>query len=788
MLAAGLAYLRPLLLDETFAARDHLLQTLPSREYLAGRLRGGQLPEWWDAIRLGERYAGEPNNGVTYPPAWLVALGDPLWCADLVFVLHVLLAGLGGLLLARRLGVSRLGAFFSGAALMLSGYVTSMVVNGEIILSVGWLPMVAWAALGVARAEDRRSLASSSLVFAAILSASLTTGNPASFNGAVLAATVVAVAARRPLCRLGALAGAGLLAALMGAVTLLPTLMTLRDSVRGGGFRFAESAAWSMHPLRMLEWVWPEALGQGLRPERNLGEVLARGGGAGLEAFWSGSLYVGLPVLLCVVLAAVRGGSLARRLALLSLGFVVIALGSFTPGYAVYRFLVWPERLLRYPEKHFASALVLWTALAGLGLDLLFRREASRRTILLSALPAGVLALATAVVWSLRAPLANHVLALSRQTGHGLLADAALSSVTSGGKSAAMLSGLLPLALLLTRRPRLAGWAAPLLVLATVCDLIGHDWSVHIMVARDSLRARPALLASLPRPEPGQWPRVLWRAKKGTPVTMPGEARALMLHHTAVQNDAGRFGFGQLPGFEVVDTVRFDQLVQASGTAPLERVMDLLDVRYLILPAAETGHMGMPVVSPEPIAGEVVLENLDRRPRTFVAYRWHTGLGDQQALAELFQPRRADVDLGAIRISSRLDGSAPKIGNSALEPTPCTLERPRPEHVILHCQAEANGWAVLTDEWTAGWTATVDGTAAPVERADLLLRAVPVGAGQHTIELRYRTPGLRLGCLISLLGWLAFALLGYRMGPGRAAGSRDASSEPAARPGPIPTT
>ena len=69
----ALAYLRVLFGGETFAVRDHLTWTLPSRAFLAESLRQGHLPEWWDHLRLGDRFAADPNNGVTYPPAWAVA-------------------------------------------------------------------------------------------------------------------------------------------------------------------------------------------------------------------------------------------------------------------------------------------------------------------------------------------------------------------------------------------------------------------------------------------------------------------------------------------------------------------------------------------------------------------------------------------------------------------------------------------------------------------------------------------------------------------------------------------
>jgi uncharacterized membrane protein YfhO len=88
--------------------------------------------------------------------------------------------------------------------------------------------------------------------------------------------------------------------------------------------------------------------------------------------------------------------------------------------------------------------------------------------------------------------------------------------------------------------------------------------------------------------------------------------------------------------------------------------------------------------------------------------------------------------------------------------------------VILHCQAARPEYVVLLDEWTRGWSATVDGTAAPIERADIVLRAVAIPSGAHRVEMLYRTPGLRLGAALALGGWLIFlglwaALAGFKL-------------------------
>ena len=67
------------------------------------------------------------------------------------------------------------------------------------------------------------------------------------------------------------------------------------------------------------------------------------------------------------------------------------------------------------------------------------------------------------------------------------------------------------------------------------------------------------------------------------------------------------------------------------------------------------------------------------------------------------------------------------------------------------------GHLVLADCDAPGWRATVDGVPAPIERANMLFRAVPVLPGRHTVEMVYRPFSVKAGALTSLLG---FAVLG----------------------------
>jgi hypothetical protein len=363
-----------------------------------------------------------------------------------------------------------------------------------------------------------------------------------------------------------------------------------------------------------------------------------------------------------------------------------------------------------------------------------------------------LLGLATAAGHVTRARLADWITAAAQARGVVLDAAGAVSEILAGGWMATAAAGLVVMALAMRGHARFGRFVPLGFAGLALIQLAGHVMSVQVLLPRALVRQPPALLQPL-IPTTAPPPRLVRRAQESSPVTVAAELHAAYLHHLARDNAAARFGFGQVPGYAIAGTPRFDAFAAASGQGSLERIMDLLDVRYLLIDVASAPGMGMPVRSPQSLAGHVVLENPVRRPRAFVAYRFEHGMSDEEALAELFRPG-VPVDLGRVR----MPGSGP-YQNVAEPPTPCQVERPVPEHVILHCRAVRAGYAVLLDEWTRGWTATVDGVRAPIERADVILRAVALPEGEHRVEMHYRTPGLRTGAVLATAGWAIFLAL-----------------------------
>jgi uncharacterized membrane protein YfhO len=84
----------------------------------------------------------------------------------------------------------------------------------------------------------------------------------------------------------------------------------------------------------------------------------------------------------------------------------------------------------------------------------------------------------------------------------------------------------------------------------------------------------------------------------------------------------------------------------------------------------------------------------------------------------------------------------------------------QPERVVIEVSSRYDGVLVLADSWFPGWEATVDGVSTQILRANLLLRAVAIPAGNHRVVFEYDPASFRLGVFISAFAFLIAVSLG----------------------------
>lgn len=109
------------------------------------------------------------------------------------------------------------------------------------------------------------------------------------------------------------------------------------------------------------------------------------------------------------------------------------------------------------------------------------------------------------------------------------------------------------------------------------------------------------------------------------------------------------------------------------------------------------------------------------------------------------------------------------LGMQSLSDETWNLTEARDTYLCGTVEAQKDGLFYSSIPYDPGWTAYVDGEEFPLaqtydpSREDVLLTdaliSFPLSAGTHTVELKYRSPGLLLGLLISLLSALSLPCL-----------------------------
>jgi hypothetical protein len=153
-------------------------------------------------------------------------------------------------------------------------------------------------------------------------------------------------------------------------------------------------------------------------------------------------------------------------------------------------------------------------------------------------------------------------------------------------------------------------------------------------------------------------------------------------------------------------------------------------------------------------SGDVkIYENLDVLPRAFVVSRAIIAPSDPTALTVMREP---SVDLAK---SVVLDVTQVKVGQDGTQDVSykANILSYEPERVVIETSGKSAGWLVLTDAWSPGWRATVDGSPVEIAQADILFRAVPVPAGSHRVEFIYAPLSFRVGVAISVVTLLGCA-------------------------------
>jgi hypothetical protein len=335
----------------------------------------------------------------------------------------------------------------------------------------------------------------------------------------------------------------------------------------------------------------------------------------------------------------------------------------------------------------------------------------------------------------------------------------AVGAFVAGGISTAAVLIAFGAALWVAARPKWAAWGVRAAAAVFIVSMGVQAGKLLPLVPRAEAIRLPSMLkgiaselrAGAPKP------RIL-RFPFATAAFETDAAReAVAFNDTAVENVATMHGFAQAPGYDPMRSPRLIRTMKA-GQQNQKHMLDLFDIRYVVSHQSYPNEVpdGMEISGRLPEESAALWRDLGVRPRAFVTSKLAFAPDDEKMLEAMYQGP-GDLDL------IHLEGATPTTLPAAdAHAVPCDVRSPKPERVELQCPTSAGGYAVLLDAWAPGWSATLDGAPAEIERADMVVRAVRVGPGEHKITFSYSTPGLRVGALLSVVAWAAAVLLAQR--------------------------
>ncbi len=706
----SIATLRTINVQDDIFTSDLLNDRLPCRAFVGGSLKRGEPPFWMPGVYTGFPALAAIEIGALYPSNLLLfGLLPPYAAIAYAQLLPLFIAGLGTFVLARKIGLPWACGLLAAGAFSLSGFFVCHLRQLNMVDAASWIPFLL---VGVEQALGSKA-GRAPLLLAVVWALQLLAGHPQVSYFTALILVAYLLVRWRQIDRQAHGNGwlwparflrdstvwkiglAILLGTLAAAAQLLPATELAFLSHRQGGFSFDQA---SMLPAP------PQSLWTFLLPYWN--------GDPGLDTyrlsgiFWEQYGYVGLvPVFLALaVVFAKWRDPIVRLFAIIILASSLMFLGRNTPlFYLAYR-IVPGMSYFRFPTRFLVFAELGIALLAGFGLRLVLDQFRGRK--MRAAIAVVALAVTLADLW----------IHQMRQ-----VPQVKWEEWTSPIGSERFLAA--------ERARSTEPWryyALDSTAVHTATFHAAHGWAGNLdpyVRLRAMLQPSFNLLFGLESPDgyvnlaPRSY-EAIWGSEKQPGLVRPsGESRG------------GRWWL----------------------KPEMMALLRLFNVRYIIAsqPVASAGL----TLAAETAEGARIYEVSDPLPRAFVVGKVTLVENEEKALARLRSP---DFDP---RVEGIVDAAAFRLPTDAASSKDVTIIARQNLEVTMRAKLDRPGLLVLSEGYYPGWRATVDGVETPIVRANLMMRAVAVPAGEHEVRFEFRSRSIAAGFLISLIGvigiWLA---------------------------------
>lgn len=738
----------------TYYFRDFTQTFYPLRHFQATELAAGRLPFWNPYVHEGEFML--PSF---YPLDLLHVFNSSPEFVSWLLTLHLPLAALGAYALGRERDMSRAAAFAAGSVYSIGGFALSSVNLYTFLQALALAP---WVLLALQRSASRggRWIAAAALA----LAISLTT----------LAVEIVGQVVVVGLCLMWAretrygepsanrafarAAAALVLGAGLAGVPIAVAIGVVPETVRGVGFAAQEAGGLSLPPLALLQTVVPSLYMSLARP---------------FEAWWGSTIFLDGPPyfvsiysgVLALSVAAAGSAAVPRRERV-----VLIALAALGAWYAIGpQGGLWNllhelpfANAFRVPAKSLFSVHVALVLLLGHGIDQL-RAGRSWRWVAGFGTAGALLVAGIGALSLVSSDAVTPWLQLDARARHEFVAafprdalfTAAIAALGAGLAVAAMCRGVKP------------GLAAMILVGLVVFDLVRAGVGVNRQVPPLYFELLPGVAAEhLDRLDGGRvfaFPATRSRTFRAWLDARSSDADLWAFYAMRQQLDPYSNLIDRIETAASLDRTRFSPLLTGlawTGHAPEDLAKILPFLRHAgatrITSFDPLEHPELQLFRVVPIARTGLAVHIyaigEPWPRTRIACGARYAPSRVEAAFAAHQPG-FDFQREVV-----LEGVSPPPSGGCTNGAARTLALTSSDE-RYEAQTDGAGWLVVRATHARGWHASIDGSPAPVTRADGRHRAVAVPAGRHEVAFHYQPPWLVPALWLSAFAALIAAML-----------------------------
>ena len=730
--------------------RDLSTYFYPLRFVLWQAFQNWQLPLWDRHFAMGFPVLADFESAVFYPPHLLFLPLSLFSAVRVSYVFHYLAAVTGTYFLFRHWSYPRHQAIVGAVLFTFGGAMVSLINLLNHFQSAVWLP---WTLLFWLRFLYRRTWLKF-IVLILILAVQLLAGSPEIYAFTMillLLSTVSAVTfSSRDVFRcILFLIVANLALVLLASAQLLPTVELFLESRRQEPIPMQEALSWSLNPWRLVNLFL-------------LDKTVDLNVGDGTQLFFDRDIplfvthYLGAVCFFGITFWAVVS-SLKERLVLtgLTVCFLFLSFGAFTPVYPLLYKHVGIFRVLRYPEKFFflVQAILIFAAMRGL-FEFEARGFERARTALKAVVLGGLPVMIGYII--LRANPALLTGFIISQKGLSLppamTYDYAASVLVSLERQFVICAALFAVF-----------WAGGygylssvvyrvLFVAIVFVDLSWAHEGFQYLLKPDRVFGASKVLER-PDSDPNRifyYPSAKNLHAGAFVIRRPPSTAFDQIYGTVASNllpNSGvALGFDYMQDINALAKSSYVEFLKYANQVDQEkqfRLLGALNVKYVVSfqPIRSPGATLIREFPEYPSW----LYQIDRViPRVYIVSAMSRETDPPRILRQLssetFNPHREILSSGT-RISGGHDGP----------PGQAQILKYENQFVIIQAENATAGVLVLADSFYPGWRVYVDGKEEQLFRANYFFRGVNLATGKHLVEFKYEPYSFKIGSIISLL-------------------------------------